>query len=172
MSLFRGFLSGGLCLGGHCLGSSVSRVFSVCSGESLFKRSLSSGSLSRGSLSRQVSVHWGLCPGEVSVQGVSVQVFSAQGVSVQGVSVQGVSVQWVSVQGGLCPDACENITLPQTSFEGSKYEHVFDATRIHRKMSPEHIPMRVIELLQMEIECKECYHFATFRLTSFCCFLY
>ena len=77
------------------------------------------------SLSRAVSVQGrslsrgGLSPGEVSVQGAL-----CPGGSLSGGSVS----RWVSVQGGLCQgdcppvnrmtDACENITLAQTSFAG------------------------------------------------------
>ena len=63
----------------------------------------------------------GLCP-----RGVSVQL----GLCPSEVSVYGTSVQGISVQGGLCPrgtpppcgqtDACENITLSQSSFAGGK----------------------------------------------------
>ena len=62
-----------------------------------------------GSLSRE----------EVSIRGSLSRGVSLQGVSVRGVSIQGVSV---SVKETRFPcgqtDACENITLPNTSFAG------------------------------------------------------
>ena len=105
----------------------------LCPGEV----SVQGRSLSRGSLSSGVSVQGGLCPGEVSVRGISVQWGLCPGGSLSsGVSVRGISVQWglcqgevpvqggVSVQGDPSPcgqtDACENITLPQSSFAGGK----------------------------------------------------
>ena len=58
------------------------------------------------------SVHRGLCPGRVSVQGVSVQGDSVQGISVQGIFIWEVSVPGSLSRGvcpgGLCPgDLCQ-----------------------------------------------------------------
>ena len=89
-------------------------------------RSLSSGSGSlsggRGLCWAGISVQGGLCPAGSLSRG---------SLSGGGSLSRGLSVQGVSIQGGLCPGesvsretprgqtgACENITLPQTSFAG------------------------------------------------------
>ena len=70
-------------------------------------------SLSReGSLSEEI-----LCPGSVSVKRLSLSRWSLSRVSLSSrVSVRETPSHYEQT------DACENITLPQTSFAGGKYD--------------------------------------------------